>query len=163
MTGDSKGATSKNRYELTPAARSGLTAEVGTILQTQPEQSALQHNFMSIMQPGQSSQDPTTQNVLAGLGRAEGTVKKAGQQHHVEARDINQTVQAMQTLEPAARGQLQDLAYGTAGQVDSLVDPRFAFAFKPDVENVTEPGSGAQAMQYAQLALSIASIIAIAN
>ncbi len=139
----------------------GISSEMGTIFNTQPEREALEGNFMSIMNPGGNSRDPVTMNVLAGLGRANQTVKQSGQQRGVQTADVNQTVQGMKSLEPAARGQLKDLSHGVAGQVESLVDPRFAWAYKPDVENVTEPGTGAEAMSYAQLAIGVATVLAV--
>lgn len=157
MGGGGMGMDTKQttKFILTPEAQRAMTAEVGTILNTDAELRGLQSNFMSMMQPGNLASDPTSRNVLNSLGLAGQTVRNAGAQAGLNPRDINRTVADMRTLEPAARGQLQDLAYGISNQVESLVDPRFAFAFKPDQETISEPGAGQEALAYAQALFSI--------
>lgn len=157
-----KGTKTTNQIELSPEARRSLSAEIGVFTdRILPEQAAMQSQLLQAMAPEQNG--ALSQSVLKSLALANNAVVSAGQQNgRVAEGDINRIVQNMASLEPAARDQLRAYALDTAGKTNTVIDPRFMFALRPDQLTKTEPGSGQQASQYAQIALTIAGVIAAA-
>jgi hypothetical protein len=128
-----------------------------------PEQSQVEGNLFREMDSREPGGGMYSHNVMESLGLANAATKNAGVAGGVDTRDINRTVQGLEELGPANMDQLQQMAHGIAGKVNSTIDPRYSFALRPEVSTENNPSALDQAMQGLQTAIAIAGLIVAMN
>lgn len=157
---DSKNSTTQQRVHLSPEARQAITVELGEFFnRIRPGQQAMSQQLAGAI--GAARRPPAKRGVMAGnavraMHLPEAAVRSAGQ-GQVTPRDMNDIVRGLGELEPTVLSQLQELGFATAKQADSVIDPRFRFAFEPEVTTESSPGAGQLATQALQTALAAAA------
>jgi len=154
-----KGSETSSQFKLGPEARTALTAELGAFGGTvAPQQQQLQQNLLQSLDP----QGSPLLNAGAGraLSAAAPQIQGFGSESGLNAGQLAEITQGLATLQPGAQQGIESVAQGVAQGTNSFIDPRFAFALKPEGSSSTSQGSGATAAQGIGTAIALAALVA---